>query len=254
MVASLTLLLISCGDSGGGTSSQGDSTLYSGVFNDNAVTSFSQNGGVASRMPKKAMEFIIPSVYAASGTISCLIGEDTSFQAVALGETVDIDTSCSTTIDLSIRRELLKAFVSKTMRVEMHEHGNANAQDISFPATTDVENKMTVNVMGVGNGVDSNCGAKYEFNLTSGVVRLYVDAANTVGNGINAACASGANDFVNGFEQQIQYRFKDGKVEFNMDNETTFDTAASDTGGGVSSNPSYARWCVDNNTDGTCDL
>lgn len=234
-----------------GSDSDSGQSKFTGTFSDSSVSSFSQTSGIAKTI--SPIEIIVPTAYAASGDISCLRGESVSFEAVALGETIDINTTCSDALDLAIRRKLLEAFISKSMHVEMHEHGNANAQTITFPASVSDSNTMTVDVMGVGNGVSSNCGAKYEFNLSTGTVKVYIDGANTVGNGINSACGSGASDFVNGFEQQIQFRFKEGKVEFNMDNETTFDSTASDTGGGVSSNASYARWCLDANTDSTCD-
>lgn len=115
LMAVSSALLTGCGSEGGGVVS---GNKYTGVFSDSSVTSFTQTGGVALRkpsVPEKAINLIIPSAYAATGNISCFIGESVSFSADALGNTVNIDTTCSTSIDLSIRQQLLESMESSNL-------------------------------------------------------------------------------------------------------------------------------------------
>lgn len=262
----LTLLVISaaltgCGSDGGSVTSNG---VVSGNFVDNALDSFRQTGGVASNetAPEKVINFVFPSAYAAaSGTYSCVSGDTATFEASAFGGSLfDVSVTCSSTVDNDIRAGLLKSLLSKKIIVDVAESAThkANAQRFTFPSS-DTSGKVTITMYGLGayaggsTSLPSDCAQQYEFDMNTGSVRIYISNGttigstdNTLGNGLNAGCSlSGgdSSDFDSGFETTAKFRFKDGKIEFNTDNQEDFS----------SSSGAYERWCLDDNTDGSCD-
>lgn len=252
-----TILLTSCGSDSAG----GGSGIVSGTFTDSTVSSFTQTSNVAKNKIEHLGEIIIPSAYAASGAIKCATGATVDFSLIGLGGTnIDVTTECDniSNVDLKIRASLLGSLINKKMFREVTEQGK-NTTVFTMPATAA---GMATGISVVNNKGDTatwdfrNCYDLWQFNLTTGVVTITNDG--TEGSGNNAACntdkGSGANtDYSVGFSTEVRFRFIDGKVEFNVDNETTFEPGTID-GSGVPSNISYARWCIDDNSDGTCDI
>lgn len=117
----LGLILTGCGD---GSTSQGGSSTITSTFSDTAVSNFSQTSGVAkASQGEKLINFVIPKAYAGGGDISCISGSDISFQMDALGQTVSIDTTCSSAagIEISIRAGLLESFDGKKLEPTVSE-------------------------------------------------------------------------------------------------------------------------------------
>lgn len=106
------LVLTSCGGSSG-PSSQGATSKVELSFSDTAVSNFNQLSGVAKLSPlQQSLELILASAFAGGGNISCLTGTDISLQMDALGNTVSIDTTCTSAsgIETAIRAGLLESF------------------------------------------------------------------------------------------------------------------------------------------------
>ena len=93
----------------------------------------------------------------------------------------------------------------------------------------------------------------YKFNLSTGEIISNDRIAGDPGNNLNCVSPPQDDDYTTGFVAHVKYRFKDGKLELNVDNKLEFDSGIIN-GSGIPSNISYERWCIDDNQDGNCDL
>lgn len=252
-----TLLMtgILMGLTGCGTdSTSGTSAKISETFNDTAVTNFSQTSGIAKSNLQKATEFIIASAYAGTGTISCLSGESVSFQMDALGNTVNIDATCNSFIDRSIRRGLLKSMdgisIKRTISDASYKNGaldfTAGGSNGGFAFNTNykVVGMWKDAVVDGGNNdgiVDSNelCYERYTF-ASNGTVSIAPHADNVTQNTNNGSlnCATGL-----AYNDSASFRFKDGALELDLTYTNNFDPAhVFPAGHSDAGSSSYEKW------------
>ena len=273
-----TILLASCG-SDSGSSGTGK---VSGTFSDNAVTSFTQTGGLAKAHQERLRELIIPSAYAASGTYSCISGDTAVFDATVFSTNYVLQVVCNSNMETKIRAALLETMELKKMLIEVSEQGKSRSP-ITLPVVS--SNSMSVFLENTkvylgscsntaikkgplctggdtwtpSAGYDSsvnNCFSQVVFDLSKGTVIERVSAGTTglagQAGSQNVNCSSGGTDYTSGFTADRHFRFKDGKLEFDFNTSPTF-LSGTVNGNGVPTNTDYERWCIDDNEDGTCD-
>jgi len=136
MILTLALLITGCNGGSSGSGGVAGSSLVSGAFSDASVTNFSQTSGIAKlnkSVPSQMIELVIPSAHAGGGNISCISGEAISFQMDALGNTVNVNTTCAaiTTVDLAIRVGLLESMDNSAIQRKISDAG-ASAQTLDF--------------------------------------------------------------------------------------------------------------------------
>jgi len=250
ILLSSMLILTSCGDDKAATTGAVKTS-----FNDSTITDFQQISNVARSRNEFLPNLFISSAYAAAGyPISCTQGSDVEFKLTGLQNAqVDVTTKCSTaaSIDLGIRAKLLETLVNKKMIREISEQGK-DTTAFSMPATA-AAMSLGVSVKNNKSSV-TDCYDLYKFNLNTGEIIISNDGiAGDPGNNLNCISPPQDDDYTAGFVAHVKYRFKDGKLELNVDNELTFDSGAVN-GSGVPANISYERWCIDDNQDGSCDI
>ena len=150
------------------------------------------------------------------------------------------------------------------MLIEVSEQGKA---ETTFDLGTISSNKMTIFLENSKALLPSshpnydaslaNCYSHVTFDLETGKITETVSASLTGFAGDagtqNAGCSTGSFDYTSGFTATRHFRFKDGKLEMDFADNPTFSDGGSVDGNGVPTNIDYARWCIDANTDQTCD-
>lgn len=240
--------LTGCGDEAG------QAVKISQTFSDSAVTSFQQTSGLAKSNFEKASELIVNSAYAGTGAISCMSGEAVSFQIAALGNTVNLNTSCGPLIDLSIRRGLLQSMdgiaIKRTVSDASYKNGamdfRAGGSNGGF--SFDVGYKVVAiwkdALASGGNNdgiVDSNeiCYERYTFNA-NGSVTIAPHADNTTQNTNNASLGCAV---VGAYDDTANFRFKDGALELDLTYTNNFDSSnVFPAGHPDAGSSSYEKW------------
>jgi hypothetical protein len=228
-IFTLTLFLTSCGDD----SSGGGSGIISSTFSDSAVSNFSQTAGIAhlrKSLPQKTMDFIIPSAYAGGGNISCLSGDAISFQMDALGNTIDVDTTCSSAsaIELAIRRGLLASMdgiaIKRTITDASFKNGaldfRAAGANGSFQWDTGYKVKSIEDANGDTTTGD-NCYDTYTFVSSTGKLTVAPDAASSDGACLCVTTPGHADCQTD----TVSFRFVDGNLELDLTNSDNYDSS-----------------------------
>lgn len=241
MTCSLLLTLVACQ----GKSGSGSPSVYTGTFSDTAVSSFEQTGGLAKYKPS-AFEMVIPSAYAAEGSIRCVQNTPVTFDVIALGANLQIEANCDNNIDLSIRKDLLRSLAGK--RLLMNRGGGADAK----PLLRVINFRPDATFWGIYDNVvaghsnngqnEQNCRDKFTFDEATGTVTIaYDNLASTADT--HQACLD--NEFPGATEDDykivLAFRFKNGLLE--MDPEGT----------DFEDNGDYINFCIDDNSDSQCD-
>lgn len=212
----------------GGSSSGGDSKTEF-VFSDSSVTRFEQTGGIAKIQPSFFEKALFSKAYAASGNVSCLGSEAVSFQADALGNTVDIETTCKSSemLELEIRQHLLESLDGHKLRRTMF---GLNAQPCggSSPCLIDFTGGF---VWGQPYEIEANTGCHEQYTFYADG-RVVIDHSTLGGDTSN--CDSG-------YPETMPFRFHESNMEF--DSKKQFNGPDAD----------YERWCLDDDEDGNCD-
>jgi hypothetical protein len=240
-------LTVSCGGSGSGTTS-GTNTVKEAIFTDSAVTSFTQTGGVAHNKPS-LMDNVFPSAYAVSGNIRCVTGAPVAFSLDALGNTVQVDTTCNDNMDLNIRRGLLESMAGKRI-LGSRANGTSILSEgrvITFNASGSFWSTYENVVSGNSNNGHNEqlCRDKFTFDETAGTVTIELDQTNSLLAGADTIqdCLNvqfnGAT--ANDYKTILPFRFKDGKLQLDGLGTTNF----------VDSN--ILEFCIDNNSNSVCD-
>lgn len=242
----ISFVFVSCGGSSG--SSTATSSVKETIFSDSAVTSFTQTGGVAHNKPS-LMDKVFPSAYAVSGNIRCVEGAPVAFQLDALGNTVQVDTTCNTIMDLNIRRGLLESLANKRLLMEYAGGSDSRAQGraLTFNAVGSFWGVYDNIVAGSANTGHNEhlCKDKLTFNETTGQVTIEHDTFNSLAAGADSTQDCLNSEFAGAtladYRKVMNYRFKDGKLEMDPD------------GLDFTVNNDYVRFCIDNNSNGVCD-
>lgn len=224
-----TIGLVSCGSDSGST----QQTKVSGIFSDSAVTNFQQTSGIA-KVDKsdKVLNFVLPTAYAGSGNISCLSGEAIGFSMDALGNSVNVSSTCSSVsvIDKDIRINLLKSMNGKKMRRTVTE-ADYNGDD----AFLDFSGSFQFNV---GYDVPRNaglpCKETYTFKADGTVTVSALDQGGQTANG--SACGGAYTD-------TISFQFANGYLEFDLSAQRNF-SKTNTMADGLSQAASYERFEV----------
>ncbi len=235
---SLSMFLVSCGDNGSSSSSTG--TVREAIFSDSSVTSFTQTGGVASHK-SSILNYIVGSAYAVSGNIRCVNGASVSFELDALGNTVQVDTTCNSNIDLSIRQGLLESMAGK--RLIMYHAGGGNALSQNRAVIFNASGSFWTTYENINAGGVANCKDKLTFDQATGTVTIENDSAASITAGATVQdCLD--SEFVGAtaedYKNELKFRFKDGKLE--MHGNDAFPNDAD-----------LVQWCIDQNSDSVCD-
>lgn len=232
-----TMALLGCS---GGSDSSTASSVRAQVFSDSSVTAFSQTGGVAFNKPT-FMDSFIGKAYAIDGNISCVEGAPVSFSLDALGNTVLVDTTCNSKIDLSIRQSLLESMAGKHLL--MYWGGGhdtrADGRTLTFRAAGSFWGTYTNIVAGSA----PNCKDKLTFDEATGSVTIENDSASSVAAGAtNQVCLdsefTGAT--ADDYKKVLKFRFKEGNLEMHSDSTFPQDNDIN-------------QLCIDQNANGVCD-
>ncbi len=211
MLLSSLLVLASCGSDSGKSVSNG---VRSQIFSDSAVTSFQQTGGVALNKPS-LIDAVLPTAYAVSGNISCVEGAPVAFQLDALGNTIQVNTTCNSRVDLSIRQGLLASLASKRMLI--YHAGGGDVRSQARVLTFGSAGSFWGSYGNIEAGSSPNCKDKYTFSETNGTVTIEHDAAaSTTAGAVTQTCLNA--EFVGAtaadYKKVIPFRFIDGKLQF----------------------------------------
>lgn len=252
LLVGLLMNLASCGSDGGGATD--GNGKYTGVFSDSAVSNFQQTSGVAKSNSERVLNLVISSAYAGTGSISCIVGETISLSMDALSNTVNMDVTCNTLVDRSIRRNLLKSMdgiaIKRTISDASFKNGaldfRAGGSNGGFAFNTNYKVvaiwKDAVVDGGNNDGVmDSNevCYERYTF-ASNGTVSIAPHADNTTQNtnngSLNCAVTGAYND-------SASFRFKDGALELDLTYKNNFDPAnVFPAGHDDAGSSSYEKW------------
>lgn len=251
-IVTLTIGLVGCGKDGG--LATGSNAKVSGVFSDTAVSNFSQTSGIARTKIEKVGDLIISSAYAGTGSISCFSGETVSFSMDALSNTINMDVTCDSHVDRSIRRNLLKSMdglsIKRTISDASYKNGaldfTAGGSNGGFIFNTNykVVGIWKDAVVNGGNNdgiVDDNelCYERYTF-ASNGTVSIAPHADNVTQNTNNGSlnCATGL-----AYNDSASFRFKDGALELDLTYTNNFDPAhVFPVGHDDAGSSSYEKW------------
>lgn len=228
-------ILYSCGSD---DSSGGGNTNYTGTFSDTAITNFTQTSGIAKTNPNKALELLIPTSYAATGNISCIIGESVSFSIDttigSVSNTTDVDTTCSNSIDLSIRRGLLESLkdlaLYRTVTDASYKNGLWNLIS-SGPNAGSYSYGFVWNLPYQIKTLATPCFDLYTFDKDSGLVEIKPDFTNNGG-----SCLCNDSDMGNPSHPSYNsdcrtvsasFRFLGGSMELDLTGANNFDSSLS---------------------------
>jgi len=225
----------------GGNSSSSASKTRAQIFSDSSVTAFSQTAGVALSKPT-FMDNLLGRAYAIDGNISCVEGAPVSFSLDAFGNTVMVDTSCNSSIDLSIRQGLLESLAGKTLIAEIGGCPGCNILGQGRILNFNSVGSFWGTYDNVVSGGSANCKDKYTFDQATGSVTIEHDVASSVAAGaVSQDCLD--NEFpgatLDDYKQILNFRFINGKMEFDL--ETDFED-----------NGDYNRWCIKSVATNTC--
>jgi hypothetical protein len=246
LLSVMALALVSCG---GGTSGPTTTTsnVKSAIFSDTAVTSFQQTGGVAHNSPS-LMDKVFASAYAVDGNIRCVEGAPVAFELDAFSNTVQINTTCNSDIDLNIRRGLLESMASK--RLLMYWGGGHDTRSEGRALTFNAVGSFWATYENIPAGAGNTghnehlCKDKMTFDESTGEVTIEHDVTNSLIAGADSTQDCLNSEFsgatLNDYKKVLHYRFKDGKLEmhsligFPQDNDIN-------------------QFCIDQNSIGVCD-
>jgi hypothetical protein len=188
------------------------SSVREQVFSDTAVTAFTQTAGVAINKPS-LMDKIIPSAYAIDGNIRCVEGAPVSFQLDALGNTVQVDTTCNAGIDLSIRQGLLESLAEKQMLMYWGGGGDTTGQGRVF--TFNAVGSFWSTYDGIGSG-NAGCEDKLTFNQAAGTITIEHDKAT--GGKTTQQCldAEFKDATAEDYKQVLPFRFINGEMQLGI--------------------------------------
>ena len=229
----ITFQLTGCGSDDG--ASGGGSGLVTATFSDTSVTNFSQTSGVAKlqrNLPQQAIELIIPSAYAAGGSISCLSGEAISFQMDALGNTVTVDSTCTsfTAIDLAIRRGLLASMdgiaIKRTVTDASFKNGAMDFRTAGTVGSFSWDTGYRVMSINDANGdttTGDNCYDTYTFVSSTGKLTIGPDAGASDASCLCVTTPSHADCQLD----TVSFRFANGTMELDLTNSDNYDTGLS---------------------------
>ncbi|MFG1523475.1 hypothetical protein ABMA67_00565 [Halobacteriovorax sp. RZ-3] len=215
-MAIASVVLVSCNSSGGA----GEPVLIEQTFSDTAVTAFEQTSGIAEATTgEEVINFVLPKAYAGGGDISCYSGERVSFQIDALGNTVQVDSTCSENIDVDIRRGLLSSLDGLAFYRSITDSSNRfGAIDFTSGGVNggfQWDTPYTVAAVSDSSGTKPsglNCMEKYTFNRALGTVVLEFDFDNS-----DAGCTGWTG------QEVASFRFSNGFMEIDLTNTNTFD-------------------------------
>lgn len=195
-----------------GDSSPAASTVRSQIFSDTAVTAFTQTAGVAKNKPS-FIDNAFNSAYAVDGNIRCVEGAPVSFQLDALGNTVQIDTTCNAQVDLTIRQGLLQSMAGK--RMLQYWAGGHDATAEGRVLTFNAVGSFWGTYDNIEAGSAAGCKDKLTFDEETGSVTIENDAMNYGGVATNQACldAEFPGATANDYKRVLPFRFKDGKLQ-----------------------------------------
>lgn len=222
----VTLALVGCK---GGSSSEGSSkTEY--IFSDASVTRFEQTGGIAQVERGMFERVLLPSAYAASGNVSCLRDEVVSFQADALGNTINIETTCKSSemLDLDIRQALLESLDGHKLRRTVFGQ-NPTPCDSTGDCFIDFTSGF---VWGQPYEIQAHngCHEQYTFYADG---RVVIDKSSQGGD--VSSCDPN-------YPETANFRFREALMEYDF-GSTRFENGS----------PDYERWCLDNDNNEVCD-
>lgn len=250
-----TTTLISCGSEGDSKSALGGSSCencITGSFFDSAVSDFEQTSNIAGSVEP--------------GQVSCSKNQSVSFRMTALDtETVNVSTDCTDMeqIEKDIRAQLIDAFRTKgsTIYVKYSEHGELPNRKIDMNNLvweTAPTNQVT-NSLKIENGRSGyeNCYDEYVFYINGSFatgqtfkntlfIRKHDDTV--MGSGVGE-CHTSNSDYLNGFNHNFKFRFKNGYME--LDNNNIQDYHPYDHGDlnhfgpNQPLNTAYERWVIE---------
>lgn len=241
------LALFGCSGGSGSSPSTSTSEVRSQIFSDSAVTSFEQTGGVAINKPS-LMDKVFASAYAVSGNISCVEDAPVSFELTALGNDVQVDTTCDAGIDLSIRQGLLESMAGK--RILMYYGGGHDTRSegraIMFNAIGSfwgTYGNIPAGLSNQGNN-EQHCKDKLTFNQTTGQVTIEHDVTASLIAGVDTTQDCLNSEFPGAtladYKHVLNFRFKDGKLEMHSNNAFPMDSDIN-------------QFCIDQDANGICD-
>ena len=245
------LTLVSCmGGSGGSSGGSSVPIKVEESISDSTLIVFTQTSGVASS-GFKWMDMFIARAYAATGNISCYTGQDVSFdmdlQIGASVESLQVDATCGSDIELKVRQSMLAALDGHILVREKSYNGTgvgywldfstADGFQFDIPYTILEKNSWTrhSDQALISNAYFtniSNCYLDYTFNYQTGrvsnnvAVTTYPDralvkneATNTTHSIANPNAPSSSNTYEGCstsayIPAYVDFRFKDGKIEF----------------------------------------
>jgi hypothetical protein len=199
----------------GCSSDKGSSAKVSGIFSDSAVTNFQQTSGIAKlNKSEKITNFVLPTAYAGSGNISCITGQAVTFSMDALGNSVNVSSTCSSVsaIDKEIRVNLLKSMAGVKMRRTVTE-ATFNSND----AILDFSGGVQFNV---GYVVPRNaglpCKETYTFGTDGTITVIAADQTGQTANSDSSACGRD-------YTEEFSFQFANGYLELDSSGQRNFD-------------------------------
>lgn len=286
-ILTMAIAITACKGGSGGGGGDSSSGIVDTSFSDVTVSNFQQLTGVAQLKPKWH-EYLISPAYAGGGDIRCVSGESISISMdVVLGADTNnllIDSTCGSSVVLDIRRKMLESLDGHKLMRELSGAGEGIDYVLDFTSGfeygvpyTVFETEKTVAA------VTRDCFLDYTFNISTG--SLSMDTVNSSAQKArdrnraanNAMGVTNPHDGSVGCYAQpdtfasVNFRFKDGKIELDQSSSGNFspngcalwvgdsisDYKENGLGDGTCPDAgydsTYERWCVDDNTDGTCD-
>ncbi len=233
-----TIALVGCSDS---NKSSNAGTLRKQTFSDSSVTAFTQTSGVAINKPSM-MDYLMNRAYAIDGNISCINGNAVSFDLTALGNNVQIETTCGDGVELSIRQGLLESMAGK--RLLMYWGGGHDTRgdnrSITFNPTTSfwgTYDKLEA-------GSKTGCKDKLTFDQATGTVTIENDSVNSdpLPSHNNQDCLDSEKPGATAedYKKVLNFRFKNGKLEMHSNKNFPQDDDIN-------------QFCIDEDANNQCD-
>lgn len=250
------IFLASCGSD----SSNSDPVHIKMEFQDDAVSSFIQRSGIAynrSILDNISETFIAQAHATTNGEISCMSGDQVTFDVEVLGKPLEINTTCGRSIEADIRRQLLFAFSEMTLFTDKDGHRVLDLRDADSEGTF-----WGIAHGKVFSGAPITCYDSFTFIKSTGEMIIDLDEDHTTSEGgvpndcyareaesDNNYCGTGNSTIdssIHGpacksyYRQSLTFRFKNGLFEYGPNQ------AALDAGYGDSE---YNWFCQANNSD-----
>ena len=205
----ISLVVTSCSGSNPATSQSG--AVRSSVFSDTAVTSFEQTGGVASNKTN-LLDKVLNTANAIDGNIRCVEGAPVSFELDALGNTVQIDTTCNSKMDLSIRQGLLESMAGK--RMLQYWAGGQNARPQGRVFTFNSIGSFWSTYDNIEAGSSPGCKDKLTFDQSTGTITIEHDSVNSSTASQTCLDSEFVGATANDYKKVLPFRFIDGTMQF----------------------------------------